>query len=988
MESRSSQEHRGDQDDQSGARPHSESAALLATAGRAVAGSDELIFVLDIERRVVAVSRGLTDRLGVPAEELLGRPCYEHMHGEAGPPENRPFADLLHGENSAVAEVHSRTLGGDFRVTVTAVHDSEGRLIAVIHSAIDISEHKATLAALVEANARAGFLTEILERADAPVAVGYPDGRIGFFNTAFCKLTDYTPDELREISWNDDLTPEEWRPLEQRSLAALLRTGEPQRYEKEYVRKDGRRVPLELLTHVVWEEPGRPAYYYAFVTDITERKKTEEALRAGTHYSRSLLEASLDPLVTISPQGKITDVNRATEEITGVPREALIGTDFSDYFTEPEQARASYMQVFEDCLVRDYPLAIRHASGSIVDVLYNASLYRDEGGEVVGVFAAARDVTHIKRAQQELERHEAALATQYATLQSLIDSATGPVFSIDSEYRYTSFNARHAATMRDLYGADIELGQSVLDYMTVDLDRATARVNLDRALHGDLVSAEAFSGEDERSRRFFLVTYTPIFDADGTVSGVAVYAHDSTDREKTARALRQSEERYRILAEASPDFIYIVDRHDRVLYVNSKAAQSLGRSPEDLVGARRSDLFDAESATRMGVNLKRVFKTGEAVEVESELSVPHGRSWITTWLVPIKNEDGQVNAVFGVSRDITDRARAQQAAAERSHFLEELLETIPVPVFYKDAQMRYVGCNQAFADAVGHPKDEIIGRTAFDVYPAALAKRYEGTDRRLLRQPKKSQQNEVEVPASGGPARSVLTHKAVFSDVTGKPAGIVGVNLDMTEIRQAEKDLAAGAVQLQLTLKAAVAALGNTTEMRDPYTAGHQRRVAELAGAIAAELGWEEGKIETLRTAALLHDIGKIVVPAEILSKPGRLNETETMLIRQHAAAGADTVADIDFEGAIADMIRQHHERLDGSGYPAGLSGMEILPEACVLAVADTVEAMISHRPYRPALPVEEALAEVESGAGSRFDAGVCVACARLFREKGFSLSE
>ncbi len=126
-------------------------------------------------------------------------------------------------------------------------------------------------------------------------------------------------------------------------------------------------------------------------------------------------------------------------------------------------------------------------------------------------------------------------------------------------------------------------------------------------------------------------------------------------------------------------------------------------------------------------------------------------------------------------------------------------------------------------------------------------------------------------------------------------------------------------------------------------------------------------------------------MPAEILTKPGRLTEIEMILIRQHAAAGAETVADIDFEGAIAEMIRQHHERLDGSGYPAGLTDDEILPEARILAVADVVEAMISHRPYRPALSLEEALAEIESGAGTRYDAEAAAACVRLFREKGFS---
>jgi PAS domain S-box-containing protein len=130
---------------------------------------------------------------------------------------------------------------------------------------------------------------------------------------------------------------------------------------------------------------------------------------AASLYARSLLEASLDPLVTISPEGKITDLNEATEQVTGLAREALIGTDFSDYFTEPARARTAYVQVFKGGQVRDYPLAIRHTAGSTTDVLYNASLYRDERGKVVGVFAAARDVTHLKRAQRELQTRETAL---------------------------------------------------------------------------------------------------------------------------------------------------------------------------------------------------------------------------------------------------------------------------------------------------------------------------------------------------------------------------------------------------------------------------------------------------------------------------------------------------------------------------------------------------------------------------------------------------
>ncbi len=203
----------------------------------------------------------------------------------------------------------------------------------------------------------------------------------------------------------------------------------------------------------------------------------------------------------------------------------------------------------------------------------------------------------------------------------------------------------------------------------------------------------------------------------------------------------------------------------------------------------------------------------------------------------------------------------------------------------------------------------------------------------------------------------------------------------------AEEGLIALTERLRGSLAATVAALAAMTELRDPYTAGHQRRVAELACAIAAELGWDESRIEPLRTAALLHDIGKIVVPAEILAKPSRLNDAEMQLIRQHARAAADAIAAIDFGSDVATMIVQHHERLDGSGYPSGLHDAEIVPEARLIAVADVVEAMTSHRPYRAALPIAATLAELTDGAGSRYDAAVCEAAIALFGEDRFTFS-
>ncbi|HDJ30241.1 MAG TPA: HD-GYP domain-containing protein, partial [Candidatus Acetothermia bacterium] len=209
---------------------------------------------------------------------------------------------------------------------------------------------------------------------------------------------------------------------------------------------------------------------------------------------------------------------------------------------------------------------------------------------------------------------------------------------------------------------------------------------------------------------------------------------------------------------------------------------------------------------------------------------------------------------------------------------------------------------------------------------------------------------------------------------------------DITERMAAEKALKDSYEKLERTLEGIVEALGAAIELRDPYTAGHQRRVAELAVAIAEEMGLPTEKVEATRYAALVHDIGKLAVPAEILAKPAALTDTEFSLIKFHPQQAYDILKEIDFPWPLAEIVLQHHERLDGSGYPNGLKGDEILLEARIIAVADVVEAMSSHRPYRPALGIEAACDEIKAKRGRLYDPDVVDACVSLF-EKGFSFA-
>jgi PAS domain S-box-containing protein len=239
--------------------------------------------------------------------------------------------------------------------------------------------------------------------------------------------------------------------------------------------------------------------------------------------------------------------------------------------------------------------------------------------------------------------------------------------------------------------------------------------------------------------------------------------------------------------------------------------------------------------------------------------------------------------------------------------------------------------------------------------------------------------------------RSGQTISVMFTvyPVRGDQGAVIAklvVIVDISERKKVERDLEQSMAKLGRALEGTIQAVARTVETRDPYTAGHQQRVAELAAAIGTEMGLSEERVKGLHMAGLIHDLGKVAVPSGILSKPGRITDIEFSLIKTHPRVGYDILKDIEFPWPIAQIALQHHERLDGSGYPSGLTDDEIILEARILAVADVVEAMASHRPYRAALGIEKALEEISKNRGRLYDETAVDACVNLFTEKGFSL--
>ena len=322
---------------------------------------------------------------------------------------------------------------------------------------------------------------------------------------------------------------------------------------------------------------------------------------------------------------------------------------------------------------------------------------------------------------------------------------------------------------------------------------------------------------------------------------------------------------------------------------------------------------------------------------------------------------------------------------ESDDLLKIIFEFAPDAYYLNDTRGRFISGNRAAETLLGYRREELIGKSFLEM--DILSKGQIAKSLKLLAL------NALRKPT--GPDEFALKRKdgsQVFVEIRTYPASIkgktvvLGIARDVTERKNATEKLEENFQKLLRSRNSIIQAMAAIVDMRDPYTAGHQKRVAYLAGAIAVELGLSPDQVDTIKIAGLIHDLGKISVPAEILSKPGRLDDEELQLVREHPTTGYNILASIELLSPIAKIIYQHHERMNGSGYPLGLSGAEILLEARVLSVAETVDAMLSHRPYRPALSIERALRELRQERGTLYDARVVDACLALFKKRNFSL--
>ncbi len=343
-----------------------------------------------------------------------------------------------------------------------------------------------------------------------------------------------------------------------------------------------------------------------------------------------------------------------------------------------------------------------------------------------------------------------------------------------------------------------------------------------------------------------------------------------------------------------------------------------------------------------------------------------------------------INLLMGIAPQIgisMNNAKTYQKIRQSEEQFRALGENAPDIIYTLDADGAFNYINPAWKNILGYEKEETIGKYFIDFVEKKDVRRFARHFEQVRsgKETIKSFTGVLLTRDGSGRLFNISCSPNLCS--AGEVSGAIGTIKDITDLEKSVE-------VLKTSLQSTIDAMAVIVESKDPYTSGHQKRVMDIAVAIAEEMNLEEDKISGIRMAAMIHDIGKINIPAEILSKPGELTDIEFSMIKTHPEAGYNILKNIEFMYPVAQIVRQHHEKLDGSGYPGGLSGNDILMESRVMAVADIVEAMATNRPYRPSLGIAEALKEIRQGRDTIYDPEVVDACLKLFEEKGFYLEQ
>jgi len=981
---------------------------------------------------------------GRPPEEFIGEKCYQIFRWRKAPCEDCPGQRALASGRREENEIERRLGDKKFQARVIAfpIFDGGERPIGFVEVIEDITERKGAEWQLQAAHARLQEMEAIVSR--TPVFVFQSRAEAGWpvvFASDNVRLLGYEPEDFTSgnVPFAKIVYPDDLARVESEIARLTVEGAEEINQEYRILARSGEVRWVDDRTWIKRDSAGKVTHYQGIMIDITKRRQAEEALLASQKIQQATLESTADGILVVDEAGKLVLTNSSFAEMWRIPK-ALLATGEDDQLLAFVLGQLKDPQAFlskvKDLYRSDEPSTdiIEFKDGRVFERISNPLPGESQTRGRVWSF---RDITERKqtqdlaKAQRDLALALGSTAGLFEALQASLDLVVQATAGMDCGGIYL-MSPQSALKIAVYQGLSQEFIRQVA-YLPADSPE-TGLVTGGQPVYTCYEKIRQSPNPAAQEEGLRALAVIPIQGEEGVIACLNVGSHLLEEVPPAARLaleafasqignaivrkrgedLAREQHRLILRLSATSDLqeattaciesamqisnmdcggVYLLNDEGHLNLVASK-----GLSLDFL---RNATLYDGDSPQDHFV------MGGKPVYCRSlELKGPQGASLVKEGLravavIPLCNETEVIGCInvgshtldfvpysvravlesFGsLIASVIARIRAETCQRESERKYRLLAENLKDVVLTISKEGRVSYCSPAITEFGGYRAEEELGEHIGKYFanPEELSVAVELIKRSIGEQ-KTAALEFLYLPKSGEPIPVEVTGKPLVEN--GQVVALQCVMRDITERRRWEEEIKESFEKLQITVAETVKALAATAEKRDPYTAGHQQRVARLACAVAHKLGLPDYRIDGIRVAAMVHDIGKICTPIEILNKPGALSELEMSMIKAHPEVAYDILHSIPFPWPVAQVAVQHHERLDGSGYPNRLKGEDILLEAKIVAVADVVEAMITHRPFRPARTMGEAQAEISGNRGKLYDEAVVDACLGFFED-------
>lgn len=811
------------------------------------------------------------------------------------------------------------------------------------------------------------------------------DGKIVHVNDEFCRITGCSREEIIGKT-----TPEldlYFNPSDREHFLRLMsKDGALEPQQAYFRRKNG-----EKFTAIVSARSFRSAggeYVFCSVHDLTEQIQREREQFARDEKLRRLHDTIAQGIIYQDENGAIISVNPAAERLLGLSSEQMVNlssmtpmwrTIREDGSPLPGSEHPSMVALRTGKPFGPFNLGVfNEAISDYIWLSVHATpLFRDGEDKPYQVYVILTDITAEMKARQNYHQLIDEMLEGFALHEIICDQKGNPV-----DYRYLSVNPAFER-MTGLRGRDL-IGKTVLEVLP-QTEKYWIQNYGKVALAGVPITFQNYSVAVDK---YFSVTaYRPAPNQFACVfSDLTQQIHYQNENEKAQEQIK----RLAHICDVAPSSIIIFDKSGKILYANDFASRLYGYSKDEILSMAVNDLVTVRNDMQFSEMIRVIDAQGEIVLNEEART--REKETVPLLVYAKKIEWDDQTAILCIGTDMTQKVKADKVLHDSLEENKRILEDLQDGFFRTDLEGNFLIVNPRLVQMHGYDSvDDMLAVRAREMFASqedriGLLNKLQSEGRVTSHNCKALRKDHTEFWIS--------MHVKYLHNDEGELIGTEGLVRDITERKKLEEEvlkqhesLIVSNKILEKRLEQSINALSKVVEFRDLYTAGHQRRVQQLACQIGARLGFTEDEIVNLSYGALLHDIGKIYIASDILNKPGKITNLEYQILQTHAEYSHNIACEMDLPEVILTMILQHHERLDGSGYPNRRKGDEIILESRILAVSDVVEAMTSHRPYRPALGIDAALNEIESGRGVKYDARIVDICISLFHNDGFSFS-